>query len=233
MGRSSSHEALLVAPEAALACSQNSRKSYSVTPISPSAPRLVVGQEQCPSGTTVSPPSTCTPGVYRRHKRRPGCTLRELRCKRHLVRYRKPPPHKFSGVKSCFSGPQESRASLQGPNCADSNGQHNCSLLHQQRGWYEIRLSLCPPLETSVLVSPQRSSAEGSTHTGSLECDSRQTVPTQPSDSDRVVPLSAGFQSLVLQVGQPTNRCLQSGSITNFPSLFHWFRIRQSGQWTP
>ena len=64
----------------------------------------------------------------------------------------------FFGVKSSLPGPQEFRASLQGPDCSDSNGQRNCGLLHQQGGWYEIRLSLCPPLETSVLVSPQRNS---------------------------------------------------------------------------
>ena len=79
---------------------------------------------------------------------------------------------------------------MQGPDCADSHRQPNCILLHQQRGRYEIRLSLCRPLETSVLVSPQRNSAEGSTHTGSLECNSGQAVSTQPSDSVGMVPLS-------------------------------------------
>ena len=56
----------------------------------------------------------------------------------------------FLGVKSSPSGPQEFRASLQGPDCSCSNRQLNCSLLHKQTGRYEIRLSLCPPLETSV-----------------------------------------------------------------------------------
>ena len=41
---------------------------------------------------------------------------------------------------------------------------------------------MCPPLETSFLVSPQRNSSEVSAHSGSLECNSRHAVQTQPSD---------------------------------------------------
>ena len=48
----------------------------------------------------------------------------------------------------------------------------------------------------------------GSTHSRSLECYSRQAVQTQPSDPDRVVPISAGVQSLVLKMGPATCRPL-------------------------
>ena len=62
--------------------------------------------------------------------------------------------------------------------------------------------SLCALLlETAVLGSPQRNSSALSTHSRSLECDSRQAVQTQSGDPDRVVPISAGVQSLVLQMG--------------------------------
>ena len=127
-------------------------------------------------------PSTRSSKVYRCPKLRLGCTLRGLHCKRYLVNCRKSPLHQLSGVKSSLPGPQEFRASLQGPDCIDSNGQNNCSLLHQQGGRYEIRLSLCPPLETSVRVSPQRNNSEVSAHSRSLECNSSQAVQTQPSD---------------------------------------------------
>ena len=69
-----------------------------------------------------------------------------------------------------------------------------------KQGGYEVRLSLCPPVETSVLVPPQRHNLEGKAHSRSLERDSGQTVQTQPSDSNRVVPISAGVHSLVFQV---------------------------------
>ena len=123
-----------------------------------------------------------------------------------MVRHRKSPSPQFFGVKGCLSGSQEFRASLQRQDCVNSNGQHNCGFLHQQGGWYEIRLSLCPPLETPVLVSQQRNSSEGTTHSRSLECNSRQFVQTQASDPDGVVRISAGVQSLVLKMGLTTCR---------------------------
>ena len=195
-----------MAPEATLAHTRDSGKGHSLAPLSPSTPKLVVRQEQCTSGPTVAPPSSRSSNVYRCLKRRLGRTFRGLHCKRRLVRSRKSPPHQASGVESSLPGPQEFRASLQGPDCSDSNGQHNCGFLHQQGGRYEIRLSLCPPLETSVLVSPQRNSSAGPTHSRSFKCDSRQAVQTQPGDPDRVGPISTGVQSLVLKMGPATCR---------------------------
>ena len=61
----------------------------------------------------------------------------------------------------------------------------------------EGRLSLCPPLETSVLVPSQANSSKGKTHSGVFEPDSGQTIPTQSSDPDRVVPFSAGLSNLL------------------------------------
>ena len=95
---------------------------------------------------------------------------------------------------------------MQGPDCPDSNRQHHFGVLHKQGGRYEIRLSLCPPLETSVLVSPQKNSTAGSTYSGTLECNSRQALQAQSSDPDRVVPISAGVQSLVLEMGPSAGR---------------------------
>ena len=80
----------------------------------------------------------------------------------------------------------------------------NTSLLHKQRGRYEV--SLCPPMEASILVPSQRNSPEGKTHSRSLECDSGQAFQTQSSDSNRVVPISAGVQSFVLRPGPTTSR---------------------------
>ena len=65
------------------------------------------------------------------------------------------------------------------PNCSDCDRQHDCGLVHKQGGRYEIRLSLCPPVETSVLVPSQGNSPEGKAHSGSLECDSGQAIQTQ------------------------------------------------------
>ena len=112
----------------------------------------------------------------------------------------------FSGAQSCLSGPKGLRASLSGSNCSDCHRQYNGGLLHQQGRGYEIRLSLCPPVENSDLVPFQGNSPEGPAHSGSLECDSRQAVKTQSGDSNRVVAGSTGVQSVVLQVGPSSGR---------------------------
>ena len=199
--RSPSYEAHPVAPEATLARSGGSGQGYSIAPVSSSSPRLVVGREQCTTGSASTSSAARTAVVYRHLKRRLGHSLRGLHCKRRLVRTRKSPPHKFFGAKGSVSGPQEFRASLQGPDCSGSNGQHNCGILHQQRRGYEIRLSLCPPLETSILVPSQGNSPEGKAHSRSLERDSGQAVQAQSGNPNRVVPGSTGVQSLVLELG--------------------------------
>ena len=49
-------------------------------------------------------------------------------------------------------------------------------------------MSLCPPLETSVMVQPQTNSAQGQAYSRHIpECDSEQTVQAQIGDSDIVV----------------------------------------------
>ena len=130
-----------------------------------------------------------------------GRTLRGLHCKRRLVSFGRSPSHKFSRTEGSPSGPTTVRTSLQESNCACCNGQYDSGLLHKQAGGYEVRLSLCPPVEASVLVPPQGHNPTGQTHSRSLECDSRQTFQAQSSNPDRVVTLSTGVQSVVLQVG--------------------------------
>ena len=65
---------------------------------------------------------------------------------------------------------------------------------------------MCPPLEAPILVPSQGNCPEGQTHSRSLEYDSGQAFQAQPSDPNRVVPISAGVQSLVLQMGLTTSR---------------------------
>ena len=202
VGRSPSHEAHSVAPQTALACAGSTGKGYSGSNVSPTSPGLVARRRQRAPGSTLAPFAARPSSLYRRFKRRLGRSLRRLHGKRPLVRGKV--AHKFSRAQSSLSGPQELRASLQGSDCSDCNRQHHSGLLHQQRGRYEIRLSLCPPMETSVLVPSQGNSPEGKAYSGSLECDSGQTVPKQSGDSNRVVPGSAGVQSVVLQVGPST-----------------------------
>ena len=195
-----SYEAHSVASKEKLACPGNPRESDSSPSVTPPSFGLVVGRNQCTERSAPAPSAARRSAVYRRLKRRLERTLRGLHCKRRLVSSGKSPSHKFSRTKGSFLGHTTVRAAVQGSDCSCRNGQHDSGLVHKQTGGYEVRLSLCPPVETSVLVPPQRHNLEGKAHSGSLERDSGQTVQTQPSDSDRVVPISAGVHSLVFQV---------------------------------
>ena len=206
LGRPSSHETGSVASKKTLACAREPGKDYPNPPLSSSTPGLVVGKEQCTKGATFAPPSARPTNIYRCLKRRLGRTLRGIHSKRRLVGIRKSPPYQFLGTQGSSSGSQEFRAAVQGTDCSHSNGQHNCSLLHQQRGRYEIRFSLCPTLEAPILVSSQEDNSAGQTHPGSLECHSGQAIPAQSGDPDRVVPVSTGIQSLVFQLGPTADR---------------------------
>ena len=105
--------------------------------------------------------------------------------------------HKLSRAKSGPSGPQEVRATVLGPDHFDSHGQHNGCLIHQQGGGYEIRLTLCPPLETAFLVQSQTDSSKGQAHSGKAECDSRQIVQDHSGYSDRMVPPAGSLRPLM------------------------------------
>ena len=205
MLRSPSYEAHSVAFKEELACPRGPGENYSGPTVSPSSFRLVAGRNPCAKRSTPAPSSARRSTIYRRLKQRLGRTLRELHCKRRLVIYGKSPAHKLSRAESSPSGSPTVRASVQGSDCACCHRQHNSSLIHKQARGYEVRLSLCPPLETPVLVPSQGHSPEGKTHSGTLECDSGQAFQTQSSDPNRVVSLSTGVQSIVLQVGSSTS----------------------------
>ena len=160
----------------------------------------MVGRSQCAERSTPAPSSARRSDIYRCLKRRLGRTLRRLHCKRRLVPSRRSPSYKFSRDESSPSGLTTVRASVQGSDCSCGNRQYHSGLLHKQTGGYEVRLSLCPPLETPVLVPSQGHNVKGKAHSGSLKCDSRQAFSAQSSDSDRMVSLPSGFQSVVFQV---------------------------------
>ena len=205
-----SHETDSVALEESLARARGTREGDSSSQISVPSSAVVAGRKQCAQRPTSSSSTTCSAVVYRRLKRRLGRTLRRPHGKRSLVGLRKPVAHKLSRAKGGPSGPQEVRATVLGPDHFDSHGQHNGCLIHQQGGGYEIRLTLCPPLETAFLVQSQTDSSKGQAHSGKAECDSRQIVQEHSGYSDRMVPPAGSLRPLMCQVAHSP-----SGSLCN------------------
>ena len=199
------HETRSMAPEKALACPRISGEDHPNSFFSPCSPKMVVGSNQGALRATFTPSSTCPQTVYRRLKRRLGRLLRRLHGKRHLVRVRKRLTHQFARTQSSPSGLKTVRAVVLQPGGACLHGQHHCGLLHQQRGGYEVRLSLCSPLETDALVQPKADCPESQTYSRSSECHCRQTVPSQSGDTDRVVPPPGGFCSAMPALAPPVS----------------------------
>ena len=186
------YEAHSMAPEKALACPGISGKGHSNSSISPCTSKVVVGPGQGALRSTLTPSSTRPSTVYGRLKRRLGRSLRRLHGKRSLVRVRRRLVHKFVGAQGSPAGPKTVRAVMLQPDSSCLYRQRHCGLLHQQGRGYEIRLTLCPPLETDALVQSKADCPEGQAYSGSPERHSRQTVPTQSGDPNGMVPPPGG-----------------------------------------
>ena len=197
------YEAHSVAPKKALACPGIAGKGHPNSFISPCTSKVVVGPGQGALRSTLTPSSTRPSTVYRRLKRRLGRSLRRLHGKRSLVRVRKRLAHKFVGAQGGPAGLKTVRAVMLQPDSSCLYRQHHCGLLHQQGRGYEIRLTLCPPLETDALVQSKADCLEGQAYSGSPERHSRQAVPTQSGDPNRMVPPPGGVCSNMPALAPP------------------------------
>ena len=104
--RTAPHAPYPVASEEALACPGIIREDYSSTPVPSSTPEVVVEPRQCPKRPTSTPIATRSSTVYRRLKRRLGCSLRRLHSKRPLVHARRRLAYKLAGTQGRVTSPK-------------------------------------------------------------------------------------------------------------------------------
>ena len=178
----SSHETYSMAFKEALACPRSPGKDHSSSKVSPCSSEVVVGPAQGSARSTFTPLTTHPPTVYRHLKQRLGHTLRRLHCKRPLVQARRHLTHKFARTQGSFVGLKTVRALVLEPDHSSVHRQHHSAFLHHQGRGYEIRLCLCPPSETPVMVQPQPNCVTSQAHSGSPKCHCRQAVQTQTAD---------------------------------------------------
>ena len=172
----------------------------------PETIRISLQQGECPTRSTLAPITSCRPSLYRRRKRRLGCSLRRLHSKRFLVSSRKSLTHKFSGVKGHVAGPNKVPVLGKGPDRLSSHRRHYSCGIHQQGGRYEVRLTLCPSLAPPVLVQSETYCPQGQTHNRPSECDCRQAVPTRLDNPDGMVSSSGGIRTPVSNLAPSTGR---------------------------
>ena len=201
-GRATSHAPNPVASEEALACPGVIGKGYPSASVPSSTPEVVVDSKQCPKRSAFTPTSTRSSAVYRRLKRRLGCSLRRLHRKRPLVHTRKHLAHKFAGTQGRLTSPKTVRAIVLEPDHSGVFRQHNSGLLHKQGGRYEIRLSLCSPLEAADVVQPEADGIKGKAYSGSPQCHCGQAVPARAGDTNGMVPPAGSLRPDLQKVAQ-------------------------------
>ena len=180
------HETHPVAPKTTLESSGIPGKGDSCAKVTSPTPSMVDQGDKCLDRTTFTSLESCRSNLYRRLKRRLGCSFRRRHSKRQLVSSRKSSSHKFPGTKSCPTNLEKIPALGTRQSSSSCHRQHHGCGIHQQGRRYEVRLTLCPSMAT-VLVQSETGSPKGQTHPWLSECDCRQIVSSRPSHSDRMV----------------------------------------------
>ena len=146
------------------------------------------------------------PDLYRRLKRRVGCSPWQTYSKRLLVSTRKQTSHKLSGTKSSLSGAKRIPRSLYNQNCPSGHGQYNSSGLHKQGGRYDVRPTLCPSMENLDLVYQSPGNAKGTTYPRPHKCDSGQVIQAGSNHTDRMVSPSGSLSEVVQKMAPTSDR---------------------------
>ena len=189
---------------------------------------LVVKGRKHPAGPAPAPPSSRCSDLYRRIKRRLGCTFRRLYHKGWLIRSRKQLHINFLELKAVLLALKEFEPLCQGQVVLVATD--NSGGLHKQRRRHALRVPVCYPMETPVLVQSQGNLPESMSHPRPTQCDSRQTVQTSAGHSDEMVPAPRGLCSDLSQVA-PKWTCSRPGTITSCLSSCPQSPMRKPGQW--
>ena len=200
------HEAYSVAPQKQLEDTGIPGEDYPSTQVPAPTLAMVARGRQRATRSAVTPGKACSANIYRRIKRRVGCSLKRAHCKRVLVGAGKPASHKLSRVKSGFSHLKRVPRPLYRQDGTGSNRQHHSGVLYKQRGRHEVGPLVCPTMENPDLVFPETGDSKSTTHTRTPKCDSGQAIQTGADHPDRVVPPSRGFSKHMRDMAPTSNR---------------------------
>ena len=183
-----------------------SREDYPSTKVPAPSLTMVARGRHCASRSTITPSKTCSANINRRIKRRVGCSLKRVHCKRVLVGAGKQATHKLSGTQSSVSSPQRVPRPLCRQNSSSGNRQYYSGSLHKQGRRHEVGPTVCPTVENLDLVFPATSDTKSPTHPRPFKCDSRQTIQAGSDHPNRVVPPSGSFSTNMQPMAPPSNR---------------------------
>ena len=158
-------------------------------------PRLVAESRKCDERRRPSSQRPQYPTLYRRLKRRLGCSLRSKIYPGSVVRPGKKATHKHPRVEGGLTGPSKLQGPVPGQNSDSCNGQLDSGSLHKQTRGNSLSRDVRSPVEDHDLVPPLSHNIKGQTHSRVSECDGRPPIQVQPSAVDRMVTASTGVQT--------------------------------------
>ena len=132
--RATTHETHTVALEKQLEGPRVTGKGDPGPQIPPPSSKVVAGGKQCASRSTITPCKTCSANLYRRIKRRVGCSLRRTYCKGTVVPTREQVTHKPLGAESSISSSKR----VSNPSLQDSVGSYRHLDEHTARGQWSL-----------------------------------------------------------------------------------------------
>ena len=200
------YEAHTVAPQKQLEVTGIPRKVHTLTQVTPSTFNMVARRKQCVTRSAFTPHKTRSANLYRRIKRRMGCSLKRIHCKRVLVSSGKQTAHKLFGTQGSFTRFKRVSKSLFQSYGSDSHRQHYSGCVYKQGRRHEVRAPLCSTLENFDLVYPEASNIEGPAHPRPPQCDSRQIIQAWSNHTDRMVPPSGNLSQTMQQMAPASDR---------------------------
>ena len=194
-GGTPSHEAISVSPQGALEISSVAGQPPSLDRNHCSTLRLVAKSLKHDARCRPSSQRPQYPTLYRRLKRRLGCSLTSKFYKGSVVKPGKKATHKRSRIEGSLPGPSKLQGPVPEPNSASCNGQLNSGSLHKQKRRNSLSRDVCSPVEDHDMVSSLSHNIKSQTHSRVSECDGRPPVQVEPSTVNRMVTASAGVQT--------------------------------------
>ena len=159
------------------------------------------------------------PTLYRRLKRRLGCSLRANLYKGSVVRQEKRAKHKCSRVEGGFSVSSKVQRVVLKANSVGCYGQLNSSSLHKQTRRNPLGRDVRSPVEDHDLVPSLPDNLKSQTHSRVSECDGRPSVQVKLSPDNRMVTAYTGVQTDLSQVVHSSCRSICHSSETQGSTL--------------
>ena len=141
---------------------------------------MVAGGKHRAPRSTITPTKPCSATIYRRTKRRLGCSLKLSLCKGNLVPSRKQTTHKLPGTKGGLFCPKRVPRPLPEQHSSYSHRQHHIGCLCKQRKGMKLGTSV----ENPDLVYHQTGYSKSPTHSRPAECGGRQAIHIRPDNSN-------------------------------------------------